>query len=99
MTYGGFLLLFLVVPLVLSVGACRSGLRRGGWRSIALVLPIVYGVTPLWDHAAVARGFWSFAPDRVWGIHVGLVPLEEVLFFGLQTLLAGCWVRRGIVRG
>jgi lycopene cyclase domain-containing protein len=92
MTYGGFLLLFLAVPLAFF--AVRGEFRRGPWRPLLLLLAIVYAGTTPWDSWAVAHGLWDFPAGKIWGPRLGGLPLEELLFFGLQTLLTGLWVRR-----
>ena len=37
---------------------------------------------------------WGFDEQRIWGLRIGYLPLEEYLFFGLQTVLTGLWVYR-----
>ncbi|HXX30445.1 MAG TPA: lycopene cyclase domain-containing protein [Myxococcaceae bacterium] len=96
MTYGRFLLLFLVLPL--GVLALRGELARGPWRPLLLVLGLAYAATTPWDAWAVAHGLWAFPPGKVWGPRLLGLPLEEYCFFGLQTLLTGLWVRRRLER-
>lgn len=93
MTYAGFLALFVVPPLVATILLCRGDLARGGWKTVAALLVIVYAATTPWDSAAVAQGLWSFDPERIIGIRVFGLPIEELSFFGLQTLLTSIWVR------
>lgn len=96
MTYGRFLLLFLVVPL--GVLLLLGEFRRAPWRPLLLVLGVVYlGTTP-WDSWAVSHGLWDFPSGKIWGVRLARLPLEELLFFGLQTLLTGLWVRRRLAR-
>jgi lycopene cyclase domain-containing protein len=95
-TYARFLLLFLVLPLALF--AWRGEFRRGPWRPLLVLLGVVYLTTTPWDSWAVMRGFWAFPAEKNWGLRLGVLPLEELLFFGLQTLLTGLWVRRRLLR-
>ncbi len=102
MTYFGFLLRFLVIPilvlLVVTYWDVRqnkqsSRFRNGAavWTGIALhVLLAVLYTTP-WDNYLVATGVWYYNPDLVTGIVLGYVPIEEYTFFVLETLLAGLW--------
>jgi len=53
----------------------------------------VYATATPWDSAAVARGLWGFDPQRILGIRAFGLPVEELAFFGLQTLLTAIWVR------
>jgi len=46
----------------------------------------------------VKHGLWGFDPTGIWGIFLGYLPLEEYLFFGLQTLLVGLWARARLAR-
>ena len=39
------------------------------------------------DHLAISTGIWNFGEGRHLGVYLGLVPLEEVLFFLLTSLL------------
>lgn len=94
MTYGVFLLLFVVAPLALSLLWHRRALRRGGLLPFALLLVVVYAATSPWDNYAVKWGLWDFGEGRTWGLRLGYLPLEEYLFFGLQSALVGVWARR-----
>ncbi len=102
MTYSGFLLRFLVLPiLILGWITLRDERRfppmknfqngRMVWGIIALHIVIAVLYTTPWDNYLVANGVWTYHPDLVWGILIGYVPLEEYLFFVLETLLAGLW--------
>lgn len=103
MTYFGFLLLFLGTP-ILALGALTLLDRRRGralpdalrnvrpWQAIAALAVIAVAYTTPWDNYLVATGVWWYDPARVAGITLGWVPLEEYLFFVLQTILTGLWV-------
>ena len=39
------------------------------------------------DQAAVRSGLWKFDPEQILGWHLGLLPVEEVLFFFVTSLL------------
>jgi lycopene cyclase domain-containing protein len=97
-TYAGFLALFVFAPLTFSVLVLRQHLRDGGYLPLLVLLGFVYAGTLPWDSAAVARGLWSFDPAKTWTARVAGLPIEELLFFGLQTLLTGLWVRRRLTR-
>lgn len=99
MTYFGFLLRFLVIPILilLFINLREKDLpmpgfdRRRIWQGILIhvVLALIY-TTP-WDNYLVATGVWYYNPDLVTGIVFGFVPLEEYTFFVLETILAGMW--------
>lgn len=98
MTYARFLLLFVVLPLLAVAWATRRSLSWRALRPLGLLLAVVYAATSPWDSHAVARGLWDFDPARIWGVRLFHLPLEEYLFFGLQTLLVGLWARHRLAR-
>lgn len=100
MTYFGFLVVFLVSPILALTGLLyyrrRSGLGSalGGRAAVLAVavhmlLALVY-TTP-WDNYLVATGVWYYDPAHVTGVVLGYVPLEEYVFFLLESLLVGLW--------
>ncbi len=100
MTYFGFLFRYLVLPggaLLLGLAWLRRGGRRlpdrlrGGssLAAIALTAAIAVAYTTPWDNYLVASGVWDYDPELVAGVIIGYVPLEEYLFFVLQTALTG----------
>ncbi|HEX9036688.1 MAG TPA: lycopene cyclase domain-containing protein [Ktedonobacterales bacterium] len=102
MTYAQFLLFFIVTPLVaLGAAALPAYFRRSSqpgqvalWPGIAPVLALM-GIATLytmpWDDHLIALGVWWYRPSSLFGLYIGHVPLEEALFFPLQTLLVGMW--------
>jgi lycopene cyclase domain-containing protein len=103
MTYFGFLLRFIGIPLliltVLTVWDRRRGRRMppglhqaAAWVAVlAHVAAAVIWTTP-WDNYLVATGVWYYDPDLVTGVTLGWVPIEEYTFFVVQTLLTGAWL-------
>jgi lycopene cyclase domain-containing protein len=103
MTYFGFLLWFLVVPIAMLLGIAwldrrqererAAALRsRPVWFVIALHALIALTYTTPWDNYLVATGVWWYDPALVTGITIGWVPIEEYTFFVLQPILAGLWL-------
>jgi lycopene cyclase domain-containing protein len=99
MTYFGFLLRFLVVPIVLLLfvnwrerDKFAAGFDESRiWRGILLHILIAVHYTTPWDNYLVATGVWYYNPELVTGIVFGYVPLEEYVFFVLETLMIGLW--------
>ncbi len=98
MTYARFLALFVVLPILFLLVRYRRTLTPRGLAPMGLLLVVVYVATSPWDNLAVKWGLWGFAPERIWGLKLGYLPLEEYLFFGLQTLLVGLWARARLAR-
>ncbi|MCE9672193.1 lycopene cyclase domain-containing protein [Myxococcus stipitatus] len=98
MTYARFLGLFVLVPIVVQLFLYRRTFSARTLAPMGLLLCVVYAATSPWDNVAVKWGLWGFDPERIWGIKLGWLPLEEYLFFGLQTLLVGLWARARLAR-
>ena len=101
MTYFGFLLRFLIVPILIFLGITYwdkknkqiSSFQNGQavWIGIGIhVLLAVLYTTP-WDNYLVATGVWYYNPKLVTGLVIGYVPIEEYMFFVLETILSGLW--------
>jgi lycopene cyclase domain-containing protein len=96
MTYLQFHMVFILPPLLVLALMSRNSIRRLGPRALpslsgVILLALVY-TTP-WDSELIRRGVWGYGPERVIGT-IGLIPIEEYLFFILQPLLAGLWFYR-----
>lgn len=42
-----------------------------------------------WDNLLIGNGVWSYGRDRVIGITIGAVPIEEYAFYILQVAATG----------
>ncbi|MEP7137498.1 MAG: lycopene cyclase domain-containing protein [Chloroflexota bacterium] len=102
MTYFGFLLRFLFIPILIFLAITLwdnknnkqiIGFKNGRavWVAIGIhvLLAVVY-TTP-WDNYLVATGVWYYNPKLVTGIVFGYVPIEEYTFFVVETILSGLW--------
>ena len=103
MTYFGFLLRFLVIPILLLGMLAWWDRRRGRDLAPALrgqsfwlglgIMPIVALIyTTPWDNYLVATHVWWYKPDLVTGFVIGWVPIEEYTFFILQPILTGLFL-------
>ena len=102
MTYFGFLLRFLILPIVIFLAITwwdnknnksTPGFANGRAVWIAILVHIILAVvyTTPWDNYLVATGVWYYNPNLVTGIVFGYVPIEEYTFFVLETILSGLW--------
>jgi lycopene beta-cyclase len=98
MTYARFLGLFVVLPIIGLLVRHRRTLSWRGQAPLGVLLLVVYAATVPWDNLAVKWGLWGFDLERTWGLQLGYLPLEEYLFFGLQTVLVGLWVEARLRR-
>ena len=95
MTYLGFHAVFIlpcIAVLMLLWLRQPSFQDRRIWQGIAtiIVLAVLYA-TP-WDNWLVMEGIWTYAPNAVIAT-LAYVPVEEYLFFILQPILTGLWLR------
>lgn len=103
MTYFGFLIRFLGIPIVILGIVTWLDYRRGKpiptnfrawpvWAGILLHVAVAVVYTTPWDNYLVATGVWYYDPKLVTGIVLGWVPIEEYTFFVVQTFMAGLWI-------
>jgi len=102
MTYFGFLLRFLFLPilifLVITLWDSKRGKQINGfhngrtvWIAIGIHVLLAITYTTPWDNYLVATKVWYYNPNLVTGIVLGYVPIEEYTFFAVETILAGLW--------
>ncbi|RMG25130.1 MAG: lycopene cyclase domain-containing protein [Methanobacteriota archaeon] len=89
LSYALFLVLFLVVPLVaiLFLGlSIDNFFEKLIFAPILALIALIY-TTP-WDNYLVENRVWYYDNEKVLGITIGFVPLEEYLFFILQPFFS-----------
>ncbi len=102
MTYFGFLIRFLIIPIIIFLiitwldnknNKATIGFANGRAVWIAILIHVILAVayTTPWDNYLVATGVWYYNPQLVTGIVFGYVPIEEYTFFILETILTGLW--------
>lgn len=79
---GGCLLATLPLELVF-----KAGVYRRLPIAVTAIAPVAV-VFIAWDYLAAHTGWWSFNERYVVGISVGILPLEELLFFLVVPLCA-----------
>ena len=89
MTYAGFLLVFLVVPIVGLAVWLRRRMTRTWLLGVGVLWVVAVTYTGPWDHFIIEQGVWSYPPGRIIGPTIGNVPLEEYCFMVLQVTLTG----------
>ncbi len=79
-------MLFTVLGSIWLEVLLRTRVLRRGWRLVISILPVLV-VFVAWDLYAIARGHWTFDPQRTTGVlFPGGLPLEEVVFFVVVPL-------------
>jgi lycopene cyclase domain-containing protein len=84
----------LPVILVQLFALVRHYKERSGAVLRAVLPPafIVGTYLAMMDHLAISSGIWNFGEGKHLGVYVGAVPLEEVLFFLMTSLLVSLGV-------
>ncbi|MFX1516658.1 MAG: lycopene cyclase domain-containing protein [Promethearchaeota archaeon] len=106
MTYLSVLLLFILIPLVINVvyliyrhysyavaGMPDNSVKTSRYFTATIILTIIALLyTTPWDNFLVANKIWYYDTNKVIGILIGYVPIEEYTFFVLQTLLVSAFI-------
>ena len=76
--------------IVLQLGLLTYHFRARTGAVLRAVLPpalIVGTWLAVTDHLAIREGIWNFGEGKHLGLYLGAVPLEEVLFFLLTSVM------------
>lgn len=103
MTYFGYLALFFGIPLlVLAALLLRDARRRiplpadlrtrPSWLLMTGLAVVAMLYTTPWDNHLIAQRTWTYSPALVSGLRLDHLPLEEFLFFSLQSLVLAMWL-------
>lgn len=87
MTYCEFHLFFNVPLIVFLFVLARPRLTPTHWKWIGVVMLIVLLFATPWDSWAVHKKIWEFNRSQT-SFRIGVLPVEEILFFVLATLEA-----------
>ena len=99
MTYLQFLLIFTGAPCVVLVALLRGRVPRSALAAATLLAPAALIYTAPWDNLIVLNKVWSYSRSLILGIVVGVIPVEEYLFYILQvivTILFCVWLQRHV---
>ena len=84
------LLAWAVPFIVLQLGLLVHHFRARSWAVLRAVLPpalVVGTYLAVADHLAIRVGIWNFGEGKHLGVYVAGVPLEEILFFLLTSVM------------
>lgn len=90
LTYIDFHLIYTLPIVGLLLLITRPFINRSEIFKIALISAIAFVYTTPWDNYIIYRGAWMYPPERILAF-IGLVPIEEYMFFIIQTLLTSLW--------
>jgi len=99
LTYFSFLILFIGIPLIITILFYIKRYQEAEEKQkilmkrifIAIIILIIVALiyTTPWDNYLVENNVWYYDPEKVMGILIGFVPIEEYAFFVVQTILIG----------
>lgn len=78
--YQYLILLGACLVLTAPLEVFGDGVYRQLRRTAAAILPVA-AVFIVWDLLAILGDVWSYNPKYVTGLHIGVFPVEELLFF------------------
>lgn len=96
LTYLQVHIFYNIPPLILLVLLYRPFSTKGDLRKILFLVTIAVLYTTPWDNYIIWRKAWQYCPTCVMGT-IGLVPIEEYIFFVTQTVLT-CLIHSLITR-
>ncbi len=77
---------FIVLQLIVLVRHYKE--RTGAVLRAVLPPAFILGIyLSVADHLAISAGIWNFGEGKHLGVYLGVVPLEEVLFFVMTSIL------------
>jgi 15-cis-phytoene synthase/lycopene beta-cyclase len=85
-TYLGFHFHYTIPPALLLLFITRPWLQRIDILSLKFLLTVCYLYTTPWDSFIIHQGAWTY-PEGVVISTFLRIPVEELLFFGIQTLI------------
>ena len=103
MTYAEFLAVFICIPIAGLLIVHLVFYRKDKLSKFSIYQPHFWGILTLlifvalvyttpWDNYLIATHVWWYSPHLIQGIFFGWAPLEEYLFFCLQTILIALWL-------
>jgi lycopene cyclase domain-containing protein len=85
-TYAEALLVFVAPAIGVAAVLARRAIDRRFVLVVAGLVVIASIATFPWDTQAVRWGIWRYDEAKTCGVRLGLLPVEECAFFGLQTI-------------
>lgn len=90
LTYIGFHLRYTFPVIGLLAVLTRPFINRKEIFKIVFISIMALTYTTPWDNYMIYNKAWTFPPERVIA-YIGYVPIEEYMFFVIQTVLSSLW--------
>ncbi|MBL0332372.1 MAG: lycopene cyclase domain-containing protein [Chlorobiota bacterium] len=82
-----FHLLVWMLPVIIGQWFIAKKIFLKNIKAIILPTIIIGTYYSIVDTVAVFDGIWFFDSNQILGLHIGVLPLEEILFFYITSLL------------
>jgi len=90
LTYIDFHLTYTLPVIGVLLLITRPFINRSEIFKISFISFLAFVYTTPWDNYIIYKGGWTYPPEKVLG-SIGYVPIEEYLFFILQTVMTSLW--------
>ncbi|HKH07644.1 MAG TPA: lycopene cyclase domain-containing protein [Agromyces sp.] len=82
---------FLAVAAVIAAVGWRRA-PRGHGRAVAISALVLVVLTVAFDSIMIAAGLFDYAEGQIWGVRLGLAPVEDLAYpIAGILLLSGVW--------
>ncbi|VVC39976.1 Squalene/phytoene synthase, conserved site,Squalene/phytoene synthase,Lycopene cyclase [Cinara cedri] len=90
LTYANFHLTYILPVICVLALIVHPFINRSEIFKIGFISGIAVLYTTPWDNYIIMRGAWTFPADQLIAV-IGYVPVEEYIFFVLQTVIVSLW--------
>ncbi|PWC05731.1 lycopene cyclase domain-containing protein [Agromyces badenianii] len=91
MTYLLLSAVFLAVAVVVAALGWRRA-PRGHGRAVLISALVLVALTIAFDSIMIATGLFDYADTHIWGVRVGLAPIEDLAYpIAGILLISGLW--------
>jgi small toxic polypeptide LdrA/B/C/D len=82
---------FLAVAIVVAALGWRRA-PRGHGRAVAISTLVLVVLTVAFDSIMIAAGLFDYSDAHIWGVRIGLAPIEDLAYpIAAILLLSGVW--------
>lgn len=82
---------FLAIAAVIAAIGWRRA-PRGHGRAVLVSVLVLVGLTVAFDSIMIAAGLFDYSEAHIWGVRIGLAPVEDLAYpIAGVLLLSGVW--------
>lgn len=100
MTYVLLVVVFVGIALAAAAVIVAASRRRPNLLAVALTVVVLFVLTVVFDTIMIAAGLFTYAPEQLAGVYLGLAPIEDLGYpLAVAVLLPALWVALRARRG